>query len=156
MPDDLYATDVVAWAEEQALALRTRSANALDWDHLAEEMDALVRTEVRAVTGPLKLALRHKLLLLGWPGVLATAKWQHEVRVHLRNAHEVYLASMHRQIEPMLHDLYTDALDAAHQHMAETGAPATPLPIRCPWTLDDLLAEAEAARQWQPPPERAP
>jgi hypothetical protein len=148
----LYDADIAAWALQQADALRRRSANEIDWEHLAEEMEALVRTEGRAVTGPLKLALRHKLLLLGWPGVLDTGKWQHEVRVHLRNAYEAYLASMHRQIEPMLHDLYTDALDAAHQHMAETGSPAAPLPVRCPWTLDELLAEAEAARQWQPPP----
>jgi hypothetical protein len=142
---DLYDSDVVTWAEQQARALRDRSANQLDWDHLAEEIEALVRTEVRAVTGPLKIALRHKLLLLGWPGVLSTNKWQHVVRVHLRNALEAYLDSMHRQIEPMMADLYTDALDFAHQHMAETGAPAVPLPSECPWTLDALLAEGEAA-----------
>jgi Domain of unknown function DUF29 len=147
---DLYEANIVAWAEEQAQALRSRSANQLDWDHLAEELEALVRSEVRAVTGPLKVALRHKLLLLGWPGVLSTGKWQHEVRVHLRNMHEAYSASMLRQIEPMLPDLYTDALDFAHQHMAETGAPVVPLPVLCPWTFDELLSEAEAALRWKP------
>ena len=48
--------------------------------------------------------------------------------MHLRNAYEAYPASMHRQIEPMLHDLYTDALDDSHHHKAETGSPAAPLP----------------------------
>jgi hypothetical protein len=147
---DLYDSDIVTWAEEQAAALRRRSANTLDWDHLAEEIEAIVRSEVRAVTGPLRIALRHKLLLLGWPGVLAAGKWQHELRVHLRNALEAYAPSMHRQIEPMMAVLYTDALDFAHQHMAETGPPAAPLPLTCPWTLDELLAEAEAALRWQP------
>jgi Domain of unknown function DUF29 len=145
-----YDTDIVAWAEEQAALLRSRSANQLDWEHLAEELEALVRSEVRAVTGPLKVALRHKLLLLGWPSVLSTGKWQHEVRVHLRNMHEAYAASMRRQVEPLLPELYTDALDFAHQHMAETGAPAEPLPTTCPWAFDELLFEADAALRWKP------
>jgi hypothetical protein len=51
--------------------------------------------------------------LLGWPGVQFTGKWQHEVRVHLRNMHEAYSASMLRQIEPILPELYTDALDVS-------------------------------------------
>jgi hypothetical protein len=147
---DLYDTDIVAWAELQAEALRRRAANEIDWDNIAEEIEALVRAEVRAVTGPLKIVLRHKLLLLGWPGVLSTGKWQHEVRVHLRNAHEAYSPSKRRQIEPMMADLYTDALDFAHQHMAEIGAPAVPLPAACPWTFGELIDEAMAALKWKP------
>ena len=29
----LYDTDIVAWAEQQALALRCRAANEIDWDN---------------------------------------------------------------------------------------------------------------------------
>jgi excisionase family DNA binding protein len=42
---DLYARDYRAWAREQAQALRNRRAEALDWDNLAEEFDALARNE---------------------------------------------------------------------------------------------------------------
>ena len=70
--------------------------------------------------------------------------------MHLRRLHEAYATSMRRQIEPMLPELYTDALDFAHQHMVETGAPAELLPSACPWTFDELLSEAEAALHWKP------
>ena len=44
---DGYATDFHRWAETQAGLLRLRSANALDWDNLAEEIEALARNDQR-------------------------------------------------------------------------------------------------------------
>jgi hypothetical protein len=41
--NDLYDSDIALWAVEQAAALRARSANTLDWDHLAEEIDDVRR-----------------------------------------------------------------------------------------------------------------
>jgi len=35
---DLYDEDILTWSEQQAELLRRRSANALDWDNLAEEI----------------------------------------------------------------------------------------------------------------------
>src|SRR3954467_278017 len=32
-----YDTDILLWSEQQAEALRRRSANSLDWENLAEE-----------------------------------------------------------------------------------------------------------------------
>ncbi len=57
MPEqaDIYEQDFVRWSEEQVSALRaagaTRPNLPLDWDHLAEEIDALgrsVRSELRS------------------------------------------------------------------------------------------------------------
>ena len=46
---DLYDTDFHEWAETQAGLLRKRSANALDWDNLAEEIEALARNDRREI-----------------------------------------------------------------------------------------------------------
>lgn len=46
----LYDTDYLAWTRTQAEAVRRRSANEVDWDNLAEEIDDLGK----AVTGELK------------------------------------------------------------------------------------------------------
>lgn len=142
---DLYDSDVVAWAGQQARALRDRSANQLDWDHLAEEIESVVRTEVRAVTGPLIRAMEHKLLLMGWPRVTAARHWDHEVRILLAQARKNYLRSMARDIEPVLGEHYREAVLLVGRHMLDTGPPAVPLPSECPWTLDELLAEGDAA-----------
>jgi len=144
---DLHDTDVITWAEQQALSLRARSANELDWDNLAEEIEALVRTEVRAVTGPLIRAMQHKLLLLGWPNVSAVRHWEHEVRILLAQAHKAYLRSMAKDIEPVLEAHYREAVLLMERHMLRAGPPATPSPASCPWTLAELLAEGEAALQ---------
>jgi hypothetical protein len=37
-PDTLYDTDVAAWAEQQAGALRRRAADEIDWDNVAEHV----------------------------------------------------------------------------------------------------------------------
>ena len=37
-----YADDLHAWSLEQAALLRARRTEGLDWDHLAEELEAMV------------------------------------------------------------------------------------------------------------------
>jgi len=49
----LYDDDIVTWAEEQAAALRalgTRSdlSNAVDWANVAEEIESVGRSHLRA------------------------------------------------------------------------------------------------------------
>jgi hypothetical protein len=58
---DLYDTDILLWSEEQAALLRRRAANALDWDNLVEEIEAVGRKELHAVVSHLRLALPHDL-----------------------------------------------------------------------------------------------
>jgi hypothetical protein len=59
----LYESDFHAWALEQAALVRSRSANAVDWDHVAEELEDLGK----AVRGELKSRYRVLLMhLLKW------------------------------------------------------------------------------------------
>ncbi len=49
----LYDEDVVAWAEQQAAALRALGArpdlsNALDWENVIEEVESVGLSEIRA------------------------------------------------------------------------------------------------------------
>jgi Domain of unknown function DUF29 len=46
---DLYETDLAAWAEEQARALRRRAANEIDWDNIAEEIESVAAAQKREV-----------------------------------------------------------------------------------------------------------
>ena len=57
---------------------------------------------------------------------------------------EAYFASMCRQIAVRCLTS-TPTRWTPHQDMAAVGTPATPLPSECPWTLDDLLSEADGA-----------
>jgi hypothetical protein len=65
---DLYDTDFHEWAETQAALLRSRSANALDWDNLAEEIESLARSDEREVASRLLLICQHLLKWSTSPG----------------------------------------------------------------------------------------
>jgi Domain of unknown function DUF29 len=150
---DLYDTDVVLWAEQQAELLRRiahgeRINDQVDWDNVIEEVESVGRSERDTVMSLLTNILGHKLSLIGWPDHAAANHWQHELRPWLARVAKRHRPSMH--IEEELPDLFHIArLDTA-AHMLDAGPPAAPLPASCPWTLDELLAEAEAALRWQP------
>ncbi len=42
-----YEADFYTWAISQADAARRRSANEVDWDNVAEELESLARSEFR-------------------------------------------------------------------------------------------------------------
>jgi hypothetical protein len=133
-----YETDFVAWANEQGQALRARSMNALDWDNLAEEIEALGRSETDAVVSLLTLAVGHKLRLLARPDDNAAAHWKGEIRTWLSRVAKKHRASMHIDVQK---DVYVDAVVDTLAYM-----PGVSLPSECPWTLAELLAEGEAIR----------
>jgi uncharacterized protein DUF29 len=58
---DLYEDDILLWSEQQAEALRRRAANEIDWDNIAEEVEALGRSERNAVESHLQQALLHDI-----------------------------------------------------------------------------------------------
>ena len=145
---DLYDRDAVLWSEQQAALLRRIAAgdrvnDQVDWGNVIEEIESVGRSELRAVSSALRRAMQHKLCLLGWPSALATRHWRAEVRSILAEAAKDFRESMRRQIE--LDSLYRLACLDVERHMLDDGPPQGPLPMACPWTLDELIAEGEAA-----------
>ena len=96
---DLYDTDVVTWAEQQASLLRRMVAgervnDQVDWEKVVEEMEDVGGRERDKVTDALIRAMRHKLCLLGRPHSVAVHHWEAEVRIHLAAARRRYCNSM--------------------------------------------------------------
>jgi uncharacterized damage-inducible protein DinB len=60
-PLSLYDRDFALWTNDQADALRQHRAVALDWENLAEEIEALARRDKRAIRSSLENALLHLL-----------------------------------------------------------------------------------------------
>jgi len=58
-----YDDDFYAWTQTQAAALRAQQGEALDWRHLAEEIEDVGKSERRAVSSHLRVLLTH---LLKW------------------------------------------------------------------------------------------
>src|SRR4051794_19582234 len=62
-----YDTDILTWSERQAALLRRRAAGELindadlDWPNIAEEIEDVGKSQLRAVESAIVLALRHML-----------------------------------------------------------------------------------------------
>jgi hypothetical protein len=137
---DLYETDIVAWSEQQAELLRRRAAGdlvneaALDWPHIAEEIEDVGKSERRAVESAIIQALLHDLKLKAWPNVLTVSRWRADVRGQLDEAR--FTPSMRQHID--MAELYRRALRKLPEAL-DDGTPALPVPDMCPWTLDQVL-----------------
>jgi hypothetical protein len=136
--EPLYDADILLWAEQQAELLRHRSANALDWDNLAEEIKDVGLSQLRAVQSHLVLALLHDLKAEAWPLSRDEPHWRAEARLHRIEAWRHYAPSMVHRID--VGKLYRQARRA----MPETidGTRPLPVPEACPVTLEEILSEA--------------
>jgi hypothetical protein len=133
----LYDADILLWSEQQAELLRTRSANALDWDNLAEEIGDVGLSQLRAVMSHLRLALLHDLKAEAWPLSRDVPHWRAEALLHRDEARDHYAPSMAQRID--VAKLYRQARRAMPETIDET----LPLPVPeiCPVSLAELLSE---------------
>ncbi len=145
MPNDLYDRDVLAWSQHQADLLRRLArgerVNDLDWEHVAEEIEDVGLSELHAVESYLELIIVHLLKIQAWPGSDAVNHWQAEIVSFQSNAVRRFAPSMRQRIS--LADLYAPAVK--HVTRLTGGQGAGLWPTECPFTLDQLLYEADAA-----------
>ncbi len=63
VPSDLYRRDGYAWAKQQAEALRRQDLQAIDWDNVIEEIEAVGRAERKPWVSNCAQALEHMLVI---------------------------------------------------------------------------------------------
>jgi hypothetical protein len=143
-----YDDDVFAWAEQQAAVLRRLSTrrdlpNELDLVHVAEEIEGLGISELRAVESHLENILVHLLKLWADPTSLAAEHREDEIFAWQADLLRRITPAMRRRIA--LDALWAGVLrrterrfrrlPAVAQERVATLAAAQPA---CPWSLDDL------------------
>jgi Domain of unknown function DUF29 len=133
---NLYEDDILLWSEAQADALRRRATNEIDWENVAEEIEAVGRSERNAVESHLVQALLHDLKVEAWPTSRDASHWRAEARGQRDDARRSYAPSMAQRIN--IAKLYREAL----RRLPETEDAILPLPLpqTCPVTLAEMLA----------------
>jgi hypothetical protein len=131
-----------AWLENQAVALRTRQRASLDWDKLAEELEAMAASERREGKKQLKNLLAH---LLKWSFQSdELSRRAHSWRRTVREAREELndlLEDSPGLITP-LKDAFAKVYDRARNMAADdTGLPLDRFPTVCPWNFDQVIVE---------------
>jgi hypothetical protein len=122
--NDLYDDDILTWSEQQAELLRRRSANALDWDNLAEEIEDGGRSQLRAVESHLVKALLHDLKVAAWPLSRDVPHWRAKARGHRDDARAAFTPSMAQRID----------VSAASKDSPTQGGSQRRSCLRCPVT----------------------
>lgn len=133
----LYDGDVVAWALEQAALLRSGRLEAIDALNIAEEIEAVAKSEQRELASRFAVLLCH---LLKWQFQPArrSQSWQRTTRDQ-RAAIASVLAKM-PSLRPLLDDeewlahAFNDAVKLASE---QTGLEE--FPDICPWTMQQIL-----------------
>ncbi len=132
-----YEADLLAWTERQADLLRRRAANEIDWDNLAEEIEAVGRSERRELRSRLKVLMLH-LLKWAYQPEHRSNSWRGSI-LDQRDALARLLAdspSLRRFLPDYAAEEYAGARTKAEM---ETGL--LRLPAVCPWTVADITDE---------------
>src|SRR3954451_19817429 len=112
----LYDADVFEWSRQQAALLRRRAAGELvneadlDWRNIAEEIESVGNSQLRAVRSLLVQALLHDLKAEAWPLSPHVDGWRAEATRFRGDAADSYSASMRQHID--VAKLYRRALAA--------------------------------------------
>lgn len=145
----LYERDPLAWAEAQAEALRRRSGNELDWEHVAEEIEDVGRSITRACESHVVNILAH-LLKLEFSGLTEPRRhWGAELG-EFRLALEADLTpTLEARLPVRVADLYPRAVKMLRLAYDKRGEEAPVVPETCPYEWADVLGRG---MDWVPEP----
>lgn len=136
---NLYDRDYYQWLTEAATALNAGRWNDLDVANLVDELDAMGKSQKRAIESYLKILLLHLLKWTFQPG-MRSGSW----RSSIRNAR---LGICDRIEEsPSLQDYPATCLKKCYRVARanaadETGLSIDQFPANCPFALADILRE---------------
>ena len=143
---DLYEADFFAWTEQQAAVLRdlARSRrdlpNALDLDHVAEEIEDMGRSELATVKSLIRNILVHCIKFAAQPDAPARAHWRKEIWAFHSVVEDRYAPAMRQRID--LPRLWSQARVLAEADLTAYGEVEPDfVPQTCPIPLGMLLAD---------------
>jgi Domain of unknown function DUF29 len=140
---DLYQDDLYAWAQDQAALLRAGRFDALDLEHLIEEMEDLAGSMKSAVRSRATTVMEHLLKLQHSPAQNPRLAWRQTIRTQRTRLLNDLTPSLQRHLADRLADLYDRARHDAEGSLSDYGehAAANALPKACPYTLDQITGD---------------
>lgn len=134
---NLYDKDVYTWALQQADALRRRSANEIDWDNVAEEIESVGKTEARELESRFAVLLTH-LLKWRFQAEKRSGSWRATIRI--QRIELTRLLEQNPGLKPRRDELLGVAYQVARiQAAGETELPEATFPDSNPFTLSEVL-----------------
>ncbi len=143
---DLYDTDIVIWSQRQAELLRRMAAgervnDQVDWENVAEEIEALGISDRRELRNRVRTILTHLLKLQVSPAAEPRASWcdtileqRAQLRTLLRES-----PSLRPTLPAVIDDELADARALAQASLAHHGEQSRVDPTGLAYTDDQVL-----------------
>jgi hypothetical protein len=134
-----YDADYYKWANEQAAALRARHYELLDFEHLAEEVEGLARSDSRELRSRLMRVLVH-LLKCQFQPARPSRSWEVTL-IEQRTEIETVLQaspSLRGELPQMIERAYASAQRIAAKEM-RLEQWSERFPPTCPWSVEQIL-----------------
>ncbi len=133
----LYETDFNLWIEQTINNLKNGNLEALDLDHLIEEISDIGRNNRREVFSRLKVLLMH-LLKWKYQPENRTNSWTNTIDEQ-REQLELILKDS-PSLKPYLGDIFSECYEkAVRSAVNETNLPKQTFPVDCPFTQEQVL-----------------
>ena len=139
-----YDADFLVWSEQQAQALRELAKNrallpnALDLEHLIEEVEDLGRSEFHAVESYLVNIMTHLVKSACEPDSQAAAHWFDETLTFQNSMLRKHTPSMRARLD--MQGLWDEARKIALRSLVRHGVtPKFEPPSKCPFVVEDFL-----------------
>ncbi|MBV9687724.1 MAG: DUF29 domain-containing protein [Alphaproteobacteria bacterium] len=148
--DLLYEEDFYAWTQQQAGLLRRLPAisNELDIDHIAEEIEDLGRSDLRAAQSLCQHIIEH-LLKLEYSGLTEPADhWRDEIVEWRLQLEQILTRSILAKLD--LPARYRMALRLARRLERDVPGFLSRLPAECPYALEQIISSGD--QDWFPEP----
>lgn len=150
MPETLYERDLQLWIEQTIRQLQNREFDALDIDHLIEELSDLGKSEKNALKSNLTILLAHLLKLMVQQDVpdMMKGSWYSSVLEHrqrvLNNLADT--PSLKSFLVEAIEKAYPDARKIAIKEgkLAKLGirmSEESEYPATCPFSIEQILDE---------------
>jgi hypothetical protein len=139
----LYEEDPYAWAHDQAALLRAGRFDALDLEHLIEEVEDLAGSLKSAVRSRATTIMAHLLELQHSPAQNPRLAWRETIRTQRTRLLNDLTPSLQQHLADRLPDVYERARHDAEGSLRDHGEhpAADALPTRCRYTLDQITGD---------------
>ena len=134
--NSLYEQDFCLWLENTAQLLKNGRLSELDIPNLIEEIEAMGRSEKRAVYSNLKVLLQH-LLKYRYQPEKRSKSWKATIREHRQRIKRLFKdsPSLKNYFREIITESYQDASKLAAD---ETGLAVDTFPVELPFTVEEI------------------
>jgi hypothetical protein len=149
--ETLYDEDFYAWTQQQAALLRRlpRAGNELDLEHIAEEIEDLGRSDLRAAQSLCEHVIEH-FLELEYSGLTEPADhWCDEIVEWRLQIEKILTRSIEAKLD--LPARYRAALRLVRRLERDVPGFLSRLPSECPYSLEQIVGGGD--QDWFPTPE---